>query len=137
MCKALDQHQSTSRCQRHPSNDELTSDTISSHHQPKNAEKGLRTPLENLPWTLETSLEFMDASQINMAILSLPLVPAAGLDQKIIVQRDSTTNTQYISARDIPTVLDSLPACRHWMMWKVLASLSFALDWPIDNVVCK
>ncbi|KAJ7094689.1 hypothetical protein B0H15DRAFT_135152 [Mycena belliarum] len=39
-----------------------------------NEQVGWRTPAENLPWTPELSLKFMDASSIDLAILSLPAI---------------------------------------------------------------
>jgi hypothetical protein len=38
----------------------------------KNLQVGWRTPPENLPWTPEVSLKFMNAHGIDMAILSVP-----------------------------------------------------------------
>ncbi|KAJ7498837.1 hypothetical protein FB451DRAFT_1203184 [Mycena latifolia] len=39
-----------------------------------NEQVGWRTPGENLPWTPESSLKFMDASSIDLAILSFPAI---------------------------------------------------------------
>jgi predicted TIM-barrel fold metal-dependent hydrolase len=45
----------------------------------KNLQVGWRTPPENLPWTPEISLKFMDAYGIDMAILSLPPSSSGGV----------------------------------------------------------
>ncbi|KAJ7507897.1 hypothetical protein B0H11DRAFT_1969189 [Mycena galericulata] len=42
---------------------------------------GWRTPAENLPWSPQLSLEFMDASMIDVAILSFPAIAAGSVDQ--------------------------------------------------------
>ncbi|KAJ7781161.1 hypothetical protein B0H16DRAFT_1817710 [Mycena metata] len=47
-----------------------------------NGEVGWRTPAENLPWTPQTSLEFMDASSISIAILSFPAIASGSVGQE-------------------------------------------------------
>jgi len=46
----------------------------------KNLQVGWRTPPENLPWTPQVSLNFMDALGIDKAILSLPPSPTGSIN---------------------------------------------------------
>jgi predicted TIM-barrel fold metal-dependent hydrolase len=46
-----------------------------------NAKVGWRTPAENLPWSPEISLKFMDASSIDVAILSFPAIASGFVGQ--------------------------------------------------------
>ncbi|KAJ6598985.1 hypothetical protein DFH09DRAFT_1243468 [Mycena vulgaris] len=46
-----------------------------------NEEVGWRTPAENLPWAPEISLKFMDASAIDVAILSFPAIASGSVGQ--------------------------------------------------------
>ena len=62
----------------------------------KNAEMGWRTPPENLPWTPETSLRFMDATQIDMAFLSLP--PTCGGKTGPENRRSARRHNEYAAA---------------------------------------
>ncbi|KAJ7754235.1 hypothetical protein DFH07DRAFT_503553 [Mycena maculata] len=47
-----------------------------------NEKVGWRTPAENLPWKPEISLRFMDASKIDVAILSFPPIAAGFVGQE-------------------------------------------------------
>ncbi|KAJ7180172.1 hypothetical protein C8R43DRAFT_391203 [Mycena crocata] len=47
-----------------------------------NSNVGFRTPAANLPWTHELSLRFMDASSIDVAILSFPAISSGFVGQE-------------------------------------------------------
>ncbi|KAJ7228588.1 hypothetical protein GGX14DRAFT_613713 [Mycena pura] len=47
-----------------------------------NEKVGWRTPEENLPWTPELSLRYMDASGIDIAILSFPAIASGSVGQE-------------------------------------------------------
>ncbi|KAJ7129585.1 hypothetical protein C8R44DRAFT_850718 [Mycena epipterygia] len=71
---------------------------IDVHHHffPSNLDKatsnekvGWLTPAENLPWTPETSLRFMDAASIDVAVLSFPAIASGSVGQD---NRDQARN---------------------------------------------
>ncbi|KAF8663476.1 hypothetical protein AX16_001044 [Volvariella volvacea WC 439] len=62
---------------------------IHHHYFPSNLDKGKenstlgwRTPSANLPWTPEVSLRFMDASNIQFALLSFPALASGAISDK-------------------------------------------------------
>jgi predicted TIM-barrel fold metal-dependent hydrolase len=47
-----------------------------------NIHLGWKTPLENIPWTPEKSLQAMDAMNIDFAILSLPAISGGSVNEE-------------------------------------------------------
>lgn len=58
-----------------------------------NAEVGWRTPEENLPWSPEISLKAMDASGIDVAILSHPAISSGVVGEEN--RRSARKNNEY------------------------------------------
>ncbi|KAJ7047292.1 hypothetical protein C8F04DRAFT_1555 [Mycena alexandri] len=80
-----------------------------------NGEVGWRTPAENLPWKAEISLEFMNASSIDVAILSFPAIASGSVGQE---------------SRDLARVRNRAMAelCRAHPRFGFLATLPFLDD---------
>ncbi|KIY49292.1 hypothetical protein FISHEDRAFT_41932 [Fistulina hepatica ATCC 64428] len=90
---------------------------------------GWRTPPQNLPWTPEKSIAFMDAAGIDVAILSFPAVPTGAK-----AENRHATRSLNVQLRDIcvahPTrfgFFASLPVLDD--VEGVLAEIDFALDY--------
>ncbi|KAJ6628694.1 hypothetical protein B0H10DRAFT_2209163 [Mycena sp. CBHHK59/15] len=101
-----------------------------------NEDLGWRTPAENLPWSPEISLKFMDATSITTAILSLPALASGSVGQENRDQARHRNESMWEICRARPdrfgffATLPFLDDIRgmHFLYSGVIEEISYALD---------